>query len=104
MEQLAASEIPRTDEFEIGRFKIRQVPGRQAPAIDARNGRDHPVGRSHGSALAERSIHDVAISELDGFRGGENPVGETVEAKPSSRRATLWSGRALPMPKATPTR
>jgi len=51
----AASEIPRTDELETCRFKVRQVPGRQAPSVDPDNGRDHSVRRAHGSALSERS-------------------------------------------------
>jgi hypothetical protein len=48
------SEIPRTDQFKTCRFEVRHVPGRQAPAIDAGNGRDHSVGCGHGSALSER--------------------------------------------------
>jgi hypothetical protein len=46
--------------------------------MDARNGRNHSVGRGHGSALSERCTHDVAIGERGGFGERENPVGKTV--------------------------
>jgi hypothetical protein len=73
-----ASEIPRANELKTCRFKVRQVPGRQAPAVDPCNGRDHSVGRGHGSALSERCAHDVAVGECRGFREREDPVGKTV--------------------------
>jgi hypothetical protein len=78
------------------------VPGRQAPAIDARNGCYHSVGRGHRSALAKRYAHDVAVGECRGFGEGEDPVGKRwrQEAKPRSKRAALWSGRISPIPKA----
>jgi len=69
---------PRRDEFETCRFEVRQVPGRQASAVEARNGRDHSVGHGHGSALSEGCTHDVAVGERGGFREGEDPVGKTV--------------------------
>jgi hypothetical protein len=53
-------------------------PGRQASAVDARNGGDHPVGRGHGSTLPQRRAHDVAVGERGGFREREDPVGKTV--------------------------
>jgi hypothetical protein len=102
----AASEIPRTDQFETCRFEVREVPGRQAPAVDARNGGDHSVGGDHGSALSERCTHDVAAGERGAFREGEDPVGKTVApgGQPCSKRATLWSGRRRRMPARAPPR
>ena len=97
-----ASEIPRTDEFKSCRFEVRQVPGRQPPAVDARNGRDHSVGRGHRAALAERRAHDVAVGERGGFREGEDPVGKTVAPGGQSllqARGPLV-GRIFPIPKA----
>jgi hypothetical protein len=97
-----APEIPRTDEFEACRFEVRQVPGRQAAAVDARNGGDHSVGRGHGSALSERCTHDVAVGERGGLRKGEDPVGKTVAPGGQSllqARGPLV-GANFPMPKA----
>jgi hypothetical protein len=73
----AGSEVPRADEFKACRREVRKVPRRQATAIDARDCRDHSVGRGHGPALSERCTHDVAIGERGGFRQGEDPVGKT---------------------------
>ena len=78
LERDAVSEIPWTDQFKTCRFKVRQVPGRQAPAVDSRYGRDHSIGRGHWPALSERRTHDVAVTERGGFREGEDSVGKTV--------------------------
>src|SRR5207244_679320 len=78
LSRLAGSEIPRGDEFETRRFEVRQVAGRQAPAVEAHNGRDHSVGRCHGAALSQRCTHNVAVGERGGFGEREDPVGKAV--------------------------
>ena len=55
-----ASEIPRTGQFKTCRCKVRQVPGRQAPAVDARNGQKQPLKFSLISMLA----HGEATRDL----------------------------------------
>lgn len=99
---ITTSEVPWTDEFESRRFEVGQVPGRQAPAVNMRDGGDHPIGRSHWSALSQRCTHDVAIGEGGSFREREDPVGKTVAP---GRQALLQArcplvGANFPMPKA----
>jgi len=55
-----ASEIPRTGQFKTCRCKVRQVPGRQAPAVDARNGQKQPLKFDLISMLA----HGEATRDL----------------------------------------
>ena len=43
----------------------RRHPGPRP--LDPHSGRDHSVGRSHGSALSKRSDHDLAVGERGGF-------------------------------------
>jgi hypothetical protein len=96
------SEIPRGDEFKTCRLEIWQVPGRQAPAVDARYGRDHSVGRGHGAALSERGTHNVPVDERGGLREWEDPVGKTVAPGGQALlqvRGPLV-GANFPMPKA----
>jgi hypothetical protein len=78
--QLAASEIPRTDELKTCRFQVRQVPGRQTPAVDARNGRDHSVPRGQGSALSQCCTHHLAVGERGGFRKVEDSAPAASDA------------------------
>jgi hypothetical protein len=88
-----ASEIPRAYKFKTRRFEVRQVPGRQAAAVEARNGRDHSVGRGHGSALSECCTHDVVV-EGGSFREGEDPVGKNGGARrPSPTPSARPAGR-----------
>ena len=99
---VSASEIPRADELETCRCEVRQVPGRQASDVDARNRRDHPVGRGHRPALLECGAHDVAVGKGRSFGERKDPVGKTV----TPRREPLLQacgppvGTSLPMPKA----
>ena len=99
---IGASEIPRADELEACRCAVRQVPGRQAPAVGARNRCDHPVGRGHRPALLECGAHDVAVGKGRSFGERKDPVGKTV----TPRREPLLQacgppvGTSLPMPKA----
>ena len=37
------------------------------PPFDPHSGRDHSVGRSHGSALSKRGAHDLVVGERGGF-------------------------------------
>ena len=78
LERDAVSEIPWTDQFKTCRFKVRQVPGRQSPAVDSRYGRDHSIGRGHWQALSERRTHDVAVGKGRSFGERKDPVGKTV--------------------------
>src|SRR5271165_5840385 len=73
-----SSEIPRADEFKTRLGEIGEVARREASAVDARNGRNHPVGRGHRPTLSDRCAHDVAVGDRSGFRKGEYPVGEPV--------------------------
>jgi hypothetical protein len=75
---MATSKIPRTDELKFRRFEVGQVPRRQTPAVDARNGCNHSIGRGHGSAASERCGHDVAVGECRGFGEEKDAVGKTV--------------------------
>ena len=55
-----ASEIRRTGQFKTCRCKVRQVPGRQAPAVYARNGQKQPLKFDLISMLA----HGEATRDL----------------------------------------